>query len=191
MRRQLLFVSAEPSAELTAELLRRDWQLERAEDLPAAAGRLRTGAFPLALFDIAQLGDETAPLLKACRAACTHCEWVGILPPGALLQPAMRELVLDAFHDHHTRPADPVFLCQALGHAWGRAMLRQGAAREIRVPLDRLQAVRLHAEREAIALSLDRSSQNVSLAARALGVSRMTLYRLMAKHSIPLRETSG
>ena len=35
-----------------------------------------------------------------------------------------------------------------------------------------------------IRLSLDRVSHNVTLAARELGVSRMTLYRLMAKHAI-------
>ena len=43
---------------------------------------------------------------------------------------------------------------------------------------------RLSAERIAIGESLARSGNNISQAARDLGVSRMTLYRLMAKHSI-------
>ena len=43
---------------------------------------------------------------------------------------------------------------------------------------------RLSAERVAIGESLARSGNNISQAARDLGVSRMTLYRLMAKHSI-------
>ena len=43
---------------------------------------------------------------------------------------------------------------------------------------------RLSAERIAIGESLARTGNNVSQAARDLGVSRMTLYRLMAKHAI-------
>ena len=49
-----------------------------------------------------------------------------------------------------------------------------------------LDGVRTQAEREAIHLSLQRVGRNVSQAARELGVSRMTLYRLMEKHGIAL-----
>jgi DNA-binding NtrC family response regulator len=49
---------------------------------------------------------------------------------------------------------------------------------------ENLQAARVEAEKLAIRASLDRARQNVTLAARDLGVSRMTLYRLLAKHSI-------
>jgi DNA-binding NtrC family response regulator len=47
-----------------------------------------------------------------------------------------------------------------------------------------LQDARIEAERHAISHSLDLSCRNVTQAARRLGVSRMTLYRLMAKHGI-------
>ncbi|WP_159627800.1 sigma-54 dependent transcriptional regulator [Massilia puerhi] len=47
-----------------------------------------------------------------------------------------------------------------------------------------LGSSRLSAEKVAIGESLARSGNNISQAARELGVSRMTLYRLMAKHSI-------
>jgi DNA-binding NtrC family response regulator len=47
-----------------------------------------------------------------------------------------------------------------------------------------LDIARTQAEREAIHLSLQRVGRNVSQAARDLGVSRMTLYRLMEKHGI-------
>ncbi len=49
-----------------------------------------------------------------------------------------------------------------------------------------LDVARTQAEREAISLSLQRVGRNVSQAARELGVSRMTLYRLMEKHGIAL-----
>ena len=47
-----------------------------------------------------------------------------------------------------------------------------------------LGQARLDAERHAISESLQSAGKNVSFAARQLRVSRMTLYRLMAKHGI-------
>lgn len=47
-----------------------------------------------------------------------------------------------------------------------------------------LGEARVTAERHAIVRGLHRAQKNVSQAARDLGVSRMTLYRLMAKHDI-------
>ena len=47
-----------------------------------------------------------------------------------------------------------------------------------------LGAVRTLAERDAIALALGRVDHNVTHAARELGISRMTLYRLMGKHGL-------
>ncbi|SDE02701.1 DNA-binding transcriptional response regulator, NtrC family, contains REC, AAA-type ATPase, and a Fis-type DNA-binding domains [Variovorax sp. CF079] len=49
-----------------------------------------------------------------------------------------------------------------------------------------LDTARTMAERDAICLTLTRVGRNVTHAARELGVSRMTLYRLMGKHSIAL-----
>jgi transcriptional regulator of acetoin/glycerol metabolism len=47
-----------------------------------------------------------------------------------------------------------------------------------------LDESRQRAEREAIVASLARSGGNVTRAARELAISRMTLYRQMAKHGI-------
>ena len=47
-----------------------------------------------------------------------------------------------------------------------------------------LDASRIDAERAAIGASLARAGRNITHAARDLGVSRMTLYRLLAKHGI-------
>ena len=49
---------------------------------------------------------------------------------------------------------------------------------------DALGESRVRAERDAICVSLANAGKNVSHAARDLGVSRMTLYRLLAKHNI-------
>lgn len=50
-----------------------------------------------------------------------------------------------------------------------------------------LADARNNAERDAIATGLKHARNNVSLAARTLGVSRVTLYRLMEKHAILLQ----
>jgi len=47
-----------------------------------------------------------------------------------------------------------------------------------------LDTARTEAERGAVSTSLLQAGSNVSAAARQLGVSRMTLYRLMAKHGL-------
>jgi DNA-binding NtrC family response regulator len=51
-----------------------------------------------------------------------------------------------------------------------------------------LESARTRAEQKAITLSLRSAGKNVSLAAKHLGISRMTLYRLMAKHGMTERD---
>jgi DNA-binding NtrC family response regulator len=71
----------------------------------------------------------------------------------------------------------------AEGKLIGPADLGLEASNEkhIRMPLDE---ARLNAERHAISECLQLAGKNVSYAAKQLRVSRMTLYRLMAKHRI-------
>lgn len=53
-----------------------------------------------------------------------------------------------------------------------------------------LDIARTTAERDVISLTLTRVGRNITHAARELGVSRMTLYRLMDKHGIALESES-
>ncbi|WP_332878248.1 sigma-54 dependent transcriptional regulator [Massilia sp. S19_KUP03_FR1] len=53
-------------------------------------------------------------------------------------------------------------------------------------PPPALDDTRQHSERVAIQECLDRSGHNVSRAARTLGVSRTTMYRLLSKHGLHL-----
>ncbi|MDB5742698.1 MAG: hypothetical protein JWR68_1013 [Polaromonas sp.] len=50
-----------------------------------------------------------------------------------------------------------------------------------------LDAIRTLAERDAISMTLGRVDRNITHAARELGISRMTLYRLMDKHGLAQR----
>jgi DNA-binding NtrC family response regulator len=55
---------------------------------------------------------------------------------------------------------------------------------EVEKRLMTLEEARALAEKDAIRYALEKTGQNISLAARSLGVSRVTLYRLMYKHDI-------
>lgn len=129
--RKLLYVSPEPCpAELQDHLGRRHWEIVHARHLKAGRAVLKQQTFFVALLAVDPSARDLAADFEACREAADQCEWVAVVPPGALEQPALRDLVLRHCFDHHTDPADPVFLAQSVGHAFGRAVLRSGAGQE-------------------------------------------------------------
>lgn len=67
-------------------------------------------------------GDDVEALLADFPAT----EWIAMVSGEAMADPACRGLVLRAFHDYHTLPVDPQRLATTLGHAEGKARLRQG-----------------------------------------------------------------
>jgi two-component system, NtrC family, response regulator HydG len=126
--RKLLYVSARACPdELAAQLQERGWELVQVPQLRAALAQLRNHAFLIALLDVELPHPRLATEFEACREVADACEWVAVLPRGALQQAWLRDMVLQHFFDHHTHPASPAFLCQSLGHALGRALLRTGS----------------------------------------------------------------
>jgi DNA-binding NtrC family response regulator len=127
--RKLLFVgNPSAAADLTAMLAARGWEVATARNLKAARPLMRHQEFLVALLALEAGGRDVTAEFEACRECNDACEWVALLAPGALdASPALRELVLRHFFDHHTQPADPAFLARALGHAWGRGQLRSSA----------------------------------------------------------------
>ncbi|WP_036166955.1 sigma-54 dependent transcriptional regulator [Massilia sp. 9096] len=75
---------------------------------------------------------------------------------------------------------------RAMVMADGRLIMPEdlGLARAIHVNAPALDDARMRTERSALRECLDRSGQNVSRAARDLGVSRTTMYRLLSKHGM-------
>jgi DNA-binding NtrC family response regulator len=103
------------------------WKVATADGLPAAHRLLGQARFLACVLEIAPGAEPSDALcadIEACVRASGGAEWVGLLPPGLAEVPALRELVLGYFFDHHTHPADLRHLAQAIGHAHGRAMLR-------------------------------------------------------------------
>lgn len=69
--------------------------------------------------------DELECLLGEFAAV----EWIAAVTAEAIADPDCRRLVLGAFHDYHTLPVDPQRLAITLGHAEGKARLRQSTGR--------------------------------------------------------------
>jgi DNA-binding NtrC family response regulator len=64
--------------------------------------------------------EEIEPLISAVSAT----EWLAVVTPELLQEPAFQAFVLRAFHDYHTLPLDAERLLATLGHAYGKAHLR-------------------------------------------------------------------
>ncbi|MBS0317776.1 MAG: sigma-54-dependent Fis family transcriptional regulator [Proteobacteria bacterium] len=119
----------EESNALIDELRKRDWEVVTATDPGTARNLLANSEFKVCLLALDQATPELAAKIVACVNQARSSEWVGVLPPGTLEMPAYRELILDGFFDYHTLPVDPGYLSRTLGHAWGRATLRDGLDR--------------------------------------------------------------
>ena len=126
--RKLLYVSSRTCpAGLAVRLRGLDWEVVQADGLKAAVPLLRQQRFLVGLLVLDSVAQDTVSDFEACAALASNCEWVGVFPPGATEAAALRDLILSQLFDHHTHPADTHFLCQSLGHAFGRALLRSGS----------------------------------------------------------------
>jgi len=114
-----------------------------------------------------QFSAEKAPQLKGfsrrAMLAMSEHDWPGNVRE--LINRVRRAMVMA--EGHLISPTDLGLETRNESHTW-----------------DALEEARTRAERGAISVSLQQAGRNVTEAAKQLGVSRMTLYRLMAKHGI-------
>jgi DNA-binding NtrC family response regulator len=112
----------------------------------------------------------------------TDTKWVAMLEPRQLGSREVSNLIHERFFDYHTLPADLERLLHSLGHAYGMAHVAAPEKRTSRIVT--LAQARDEAERKAIEHSLRRQRGKITHAARELGVTRVTLYRLLDKHGL-------
>ncbi len=110
-------------------------------------------------------------------------QWLALVSPATMRLASVARGIRANFFDYHTLPVVPERLLLALGHAYGMATLASklilAPARQ-RLPLS-LHKARTLAEHEVIERALKKTQNNITKAARELGISRVTLYRLMEK----------
>lgn len=114
-----------PSA-VEEHLRGQDWEVVSATDLGTARQILGSNHFLVCVLVLNQPAPDLIARIEACLKASKSSEWVGVFPPQSLESPAFRGLILDCFFDYHTHPVDLGYLARTLGHAYGRATLREG-----------------------------------------------------------------
>jgi two-component system response regulator HydG len=125
--RKILCVTLSGGPPSVEEHLRtQGWEVVSAADLATARQILRDNHFLVCVLVLNQVSHEFISRVEACLKASGSAEWVGVFPAQAVESAAFRELTLDFFFDYHTHPADLRYLTQTLGHAYGRATLREG-----------------------------------------------------------------
>lgn len=111
----------------TEELAAAGWAVHMAGSLDSAHRLLKDLDCRVGLVVASTLAEELAEELDSfLRSHCT-LEWIGVFDSPLLRTTACRELIINHLFDHHTAPVDPLRLCVTLGHAWGRAALREAS----------------------------------------------------------------
>jgi two-component system response regulator HydG len=100
------------------------WDVHVATDLRSAGRLIVKQRFRVGLLLAHDIDEEDISELDAFLKLHGTLEWVGAFPLSALALPACHDLILDHCFDHHTLPVQPHHLAQTMGHAFGRALLR-------------------------------------------------------------------
>ena len=117
------------SSDLTRQtcglLLAAGWDAHHAGDVQAAEALLAAREFNVGL--LVQTGLDAAQFaaLDAFLGRHVALEWVGLFDPALVVQASWRDLIVSHLFDHHTLPIDLPRVTDCLGHALGRARLRE------------------------------------------------------------------
>ncbi|HEV7577143.1 MAG TPA: sigma-54 dependent transcriptional regulator [Caldimonas sp.] len=104
------------------------WEVHRAADLRAAKRLLTDRHFTVGVLVYAGVDDAVCAQLNAFLAVHGNLEWLGCFDAPSLKCSTCRDLILVHLFDHHTLPVDLDRMTVCLGHAHGRATLRETAA---------------------------------------------------------------
>ncbi len=118
-------VAAEP---ICSHLHSTGWEVHRAADTKCAKRLLREQRFSVGLLVYADVSDALCSELNAFLSEHGGLEWVGCFDAKSVKLPGCRDLILTHLFDHHTLPVDHGRMAVCLGHANGRASLREVAA---------------------------------------------------------------
>lgn len=126
--RQILGVGeSKQIAPICDELRSAGWLVHRATDLRHARRLIAQHGLTVALLVHTEVGDELCATLDAFLKSTANIEWIGCFDTGSVVRPPCRDLILAHLFDHHTLPLDMQRVIACIGHAYGRAALREAA----------------------------------------------------------------
>jgi len=103
------------------------WRLHEVSDLVTAHRLMQEQAFTVGLLVPGKIDDSTCAALDAFLREHQSLEWVGAFDSDLLRTARCSDLIVDHLFDHHTLPVKLDQIASTLGHAHGRAKLRQNA----------------------------------------------------------------
>ncbi|MES2103664.1 MAG: sigma-54 dependent transcriptional regulator [Pseudomonadota bacterium] len=106
-----------------------DWEIHYAAEILVAERMLRDEPYLVCLLVLDSVELIHYEALIHLLKAHTECEWIGVFHADSLLSWKCHELILGYLFDYHTQPIESQRLSQTVGHAYGRAMMRQQSKR--------------------------------------------------------------
>jgi DNA-binding NtrC family response regulator len=103
------------------------WSVYPATDLRHARRLIAQHGLTVGLLVQTKMGDSLCAELDTFLKSASNIEWVGCFDTASVVRPPCRDLILAHLFDHHTLPLDMPRVVACLGHAHGRASLREAA----------------------------------------------------------------
>jgi DNA-binding NtrC family response regulator len=131
-RRQLIYVTRDPSAPLCARFEERGWHIEVASNAKDARRWLRNDLATGGLLDLSSNFEVHELAALEASLTLTNVGWVAATVTGQLEDAAVRRLIRDYCFDYVTLPTSNDRVVDAVGHAYGMVALHENASNDAR-----------------------------------------------------------
>jgi len=131
-RRQLIYVTRDPSAQLCARFEERGWHIEVVSNAKDARRWLRNDLATGGLLDLSSSFEAHELAALEASLTLTNVGWVAATVTGQLEDAAVRRLISDYCFDYVTLPTSNDRVVDAVGHAYGMVALHENASNDAR-----------------------------------------------------------
>jgi DNA-binding NtrC family response regulator len=131
-RRQLIYVTRDPSAPLCARFEERGWHIEVVSTAKDARRWLRNDLATGGLLDLSSSFEAHELAALEASLTLTNVGWVAATVAGQLEDAAVRRLIRDYCFDYVTLPTSDDRVVDAVGHAYGMVALHENASNDAR-----------------------------------------------------------
>jgi DNA-binding NtrC family response regulator len=129
-RRQLIYVTRDPSAPLCARFEERGWHIEVVSSAKDARRWLRNDLATGGLLDLSSNFEAHELAALEASLTLTNVGWVAATVTGQLEDAAVRRLIRDYCFDYVTLPTSNDRVVDAVGHAYGMVALHENASND-------------------------------------------------------------